>query len=308
MEVAVPRLSLRELEVLLNRFHAEQRALPLNGFGSVQLSMPGLEAAGASTGGPYLRNSDNLGVFPFACGGRHGLVLGVCTGNYKDMASAVAAGACIAELSECFASPLRSEADLAPTLRKWVLQSHERIQELSHTPFRELGFPMVTGQRDTLRGIGCSVTAVAVLSHRLYGIQVGDGRAFLIREGQSKKLTIEHTLAHEPAYRSGPFEIDHPELVVVRVLGVSEHPATPDVFRLDLESEDRIVLGNPTLSHPHTRDLPGQCALATVEELLARIAEGEQWCPAMVACIHLDADSKRLPNAVTEQRDLKARS
>jgi hypothetical protein len=227
----------------------------------------------------------------------------VCTGNYKDMASAVAAGTCIVELTECFASPLRSEADLAPTFRKWVLHSHESIQELSHTPFRELGFARVTGKRDTLRGIGCSVTAVAVLPHRLYGIHVGDGRAFLIREGQSKKLTIEHTLAHEPAFRSGHFEIDQPELVVVRVLGVSEHAATPDVFRLDLESDDRIVLGNPALSHPHTRDLSGQSAQAVAEELLARIADDQQWCPAAVACIQLDPDHPPVCDAMAERRD-----
>jgi hypothetical protein len=108
----------------------------------------------------------------------------------------------------------------------------------------------------------------------------------LIRAGRSKKLTIEHTLAREPAYRSGHFEIDQPELVVVRVLGVSAHPATPDVFRLDLESEDRIVLSNPALSQPHTHDISGQSALATVKELLARIAHDQQWCPATVACIH----------------------
>jgi serine/threonine protein phosphatase PrpC len=272
----------------LNRLYAELRALPLNGFGTVQLSVPGLEAAGASAGGPYTRNCDNLGVFPFSCGEQQGLVLGVCTGNYKDMASAVAAGACITELTECFASPLRSEADLVPTLRKWVLQSHERIQELSQSPVRELAFPRVTSNHDTLRGIGCSVTTVAVLSHRLYGVHLGNGRAFLMRQGQSKKLTIEHTLANEPAFRSGHFEIEHPELVVVRVLGVRDRPATPDVFRMDLEAEDRIVLGNPALSHSNTQHLPRKPALATVEELLARIASDEQWCPAAVACIQFD--------------------
>ncbi len=278
--------SLAELATTLNRLQGKRQSLSLNAFGDVEQSVTGMVGFMRSTGGPYFKNPDNLALIPFRCGTEDGLVMGVFTGNYKDMGTAVAAGACAAELALAFSTPLLSEADIVPALRKWILDSDERIHEFSQISLEGFQFATVTKERSDLRGIGCSTTVLAVLSNRLYGVHLGEGKAFLLRNGQSKKLTVEHTLAHDPAYRAGDHDFPNPELIVLKVLGINEGTPDPLVFRADLKAGDRVVVGNLELADEHMSALEDRSAKAMVTTLLDRIAKDQAY-PAAVGCVRL---------------------
>lgn len=271
----------------LRTLSARGRALPLTEFGSLRERLSGLSGAIDLVAGTYWRSCDNVGLLPVQCGTAQGLVLAVSTGNCKDMGTAIASGAAMVELAACFESPLLSEADLVPTLRTWMLRSDERIRALSAEPTEGLGFGTVNGTRSHLRGIGCAATAVAVLPHRLYGIHLGDGKAFLVRDGKSKKLTIEHTLANDPAFRKRDLEHEGAEFVVLRILGLSESSPAPDVFRIDLRQGDRIVLGNGELTHEDTQELPDDGASSTVSLLLSRIESRRLSLLTAVGCVRV---------------------
>ena len=72
-------------------------------------------------------------------------------------------------------------------------------------------------------GMGTTCTAIVVADRRLYLAHVGDSRAHLLRGGQLRQLTIDHTWAEE-AIRAGraPEEIrTHPNRgVIMRYLGI----------------------------------------------------------------------------------------
>ena len=72
-------------------------------------------------------------------------------------------------------------------------------------------------------GMGTTCTAIVVADRRLYLAHVGDSRAYLLRGGQLRQLTIDHTWAEE-AIRAGrsPEEIrNHPNRgVIMRYLGI----------------------------------------------------------------------------------------
>ena len=234
-------------------------------------------------GGCILGNVDNACLAPFDCGAEHGLLFGVLTGNYKDEGCGVASAIAALALLEEFAPRLTSSADIVPALRRAAIAAHQRIFAAKDWAVAPDRFRTVMGKRRDLRAIGCSLTAVAVRSSELHGIHVGEGRAFLIRNGATKKLTIEHTLNHDPNYRESvrrnPADACMaPELVIMHALGVSEKLPRMDVFKLELFLHDAIVIGNLALSpacfeHAQSGHDPYRSPRVGASELVASLAE-----------------------------------
>lgn len=244
--------------VVINEFErrvASHRGhtLSVGGVGSLELTAPRLVGGATCIAGDLFRRAtDGIALKRFACGDQTGIVLAVATGNDKDEASAFAATAASVAVLEAFQEPLISEADLVPALRRACLDAHDSIQTLSHHPIQDGAWYSVMGRRNSLRGIGTSLTALAVRPQRAFGVHVGDGRAFLRRGPQTRKLTIEHTLANHAAYRerqqAGEISVEGAQHIALKILGVVEEPPTPDVFRCDLLPGDQLLVGNTTLS------------------------------------------------------------
>lgn len=78
----------------------------------------------------------------------------------------------------------------------------------------------------TLSGMGTTVVAAVIAENRLYVAHAGDSRAYLSRNGQLYRLTLDHTWAQEAieAGRLTPAQAkDHPNRhVIKRFLGISE--------------------------------------------------------------------------------------
>jgi protein phosphatase len=110
-------------------------------------------------------------------------------------------------------------------------------------------------------GMGTTVTAALLSGGECYVAQVGDSRAYLIRDGAIRRLTNDHSLVAE-LVRNGSLSAEeamlHPHRnLLTRALGAAEEVEV-DVSRLSLALDDVLVLCTDGLT-----------ALLTDEEILA---------------------------------------
>ena len=97
----------------------------------------------------------------------------------------------------------------------------------------------------TLLGMGTTITAAMVDGDALVLAHVGDSRAYVLRAGQLRQLTDDHSLVGELIRRGAltPAEAErHPQRsVITRALGADER-VDVDVLRVPVESGDLILL------------------------------------------------------------------
>lgn len=96
-----------------------------------------------------------------------------------------------------------------------------------------------------LKGMGTTLTAALIRKGKLDLGQVGDSRAYLIRNGTIKQLTNDHSLVAEQI-RMGLITADeaacHPARnIITRALGTREK-VEPDFYSYDLEPDDRVLM------------------------------------------------------------------
>lgn len=105
---------------------------------------------------------------------------------------------------------------------------------------------VVDATRDdpSLAGMGTTMTLVKLDGERAEFAHVGDSRAYLLRDGDLRMLTTDHTLVHEliELGRITPEEAEnHPHRhLITRVLGLG--PIGADTFTIDLDGGDRLLL------------------------------------------------------------------
>ncbi len=107
------------------------------------------------------------------------------------------------------------------------------------------------------QGMGCTVVAAALLGERAVIINVGDSRAYLLREGQLRQVSLDHSwIAERVAIGLLTREeaAAHPgKNVLTRNLGFS--PETePSVAELTLQDGDRLLLCSDGLTGPLSED------------------------------------------------------
>jgi protein phosphatase len=94
---------------------------------------------------------------------------------------------------------------------------------------------------------GMATTAVVAHIHgdRLYVINVGDSRAYMVRDGGISQITVDHTVVNR-LVSSGRLTMEearmHPRKnEITRALG-AESDVTPDFFVTGLKRGDRVIL------------------------------------------------------------------
>ncbi len=110
-------------------------------------------------------------------------------------------------------------------------------------------------------GMGTTLTAVYTDGRRVALAQVGDSRAYLLRGGELRQLTTDHTLV-QAMVDAGRLTAEQARTsphrnIVVRSLG-AEHDPEPDIAWLEVESGDRLLLCSDGLS-----DLVDDAEIAT---------------------------------------------
>jgi serine/threonine protein phosphatase PrpC len=101
-------------------------------------------------------------------------------------------------------------------------------------------------QHSGARGLGCTVTTALVQNDKAYIANVGDSRTYLLRNGELKSLTRDHSLVARlvEAKQIEPDEIySHPQRnLIYRSLGAGHKNIDVDVFHLDLQAGDTLLL------------------------------------------------------------------
>ncbi|TIC81264.1 serine/threonine-protein phosphatase [Nocardioides sp. GY 10113] len=106
---------------------------------------------------------------------------------------------------------------------------------------------LAAGVRADPRRVGMATTLTAVLTNgrEVALAQVGDSRAYLLRDGRLTRLTHDQTLVQEmvDAGRITPAEAATSPYrhVVMQAVG-ADHEPSPEVVLLDLEAGDRLLL------------------------------------------------------------------
>jgi protein phosphatase len=156
-------------------------------------------------------------------------------------------------------------SQFAGRLREAVLEANARIfREAIETPER--------------RGMGTTVTAAGVLQSFIYIAQVGDSRAYLVRDGDAAQLTRDQSVTQK-LVESGSLTEEEAELsehrnVILQALGTKPEVEVELTYQ-ELRRGDRLVVCSDGLS-----------GLVQAEEVAGRI-DGEedlvQACEDLVA-------------------------
>jgi len=96
-----------------------------------------------------------------------------------------------------------------------------------------------------LQTMGTTLVCACLYGNRILVGNVGDSRAYLVREGACKQVTLDHSLLDEQV-RSGlltPEEAAASDLqsVITRAIGISR-TVEPDFFAVDLQLDDMMLL------------------------------------------------------------------
>jgi len=95
-----------------------------------------------------------------------------------------------------------------------------------------------------LRGMGTTATAVAIVGDTLYAAHVGDSRAYLVRDGQARRLTRDHTWLQYmvESGRAETLAADDPRRnALLRALG-TKADVTVDTAHVDVRPGDTVIL------------------------------------------------------------------
>lgn len=129
-----------------------------------------------------------------------------------------------------------------------------------------------------LHGMGTTLTACAIVANSLYFAHIGDSRLFLIREGEARQLSRDHSLVAR-LVESGTIRPEdaetHPQKhVLTAAIGVAEdlQPDMPTA-PIELRSSDVLILC--------TDGLWGQMTTAEIAEIASQSAPKDA-CQSLV--------------------------
>jgi serine/threonine protein phosphatase PrpC len=180
----------------------------------------------------------------------------VCDGMGGRAAGEVASGMAVRTLIESFASSTASGPDgealpIANRMLNAILDANQAVRDAG-------------AQNSELRTMGTTLVCACLEGTRAVIGNVGDSRAYLIRNGTCAQITQDHSLLAE-ALRSGGISLESAaasslQSVITRAIGV-EDTVEPDLFAAQLEPGDVLLLASDGL----TRYAHDEQILAAVE-------------------------------------------
>jgi serine/threonine protein phosphatase PrpC len=112
-----------------------------------------------------------------------------------------------------------------------------------------------------LRGMGTTLVCACLDGNRINVGNVGDSRAYFLREGQCLQITQDHSVVAEQL-RQGLItpemaEVSEMRSIITRAVGVAE-AVEPDLFAVDVREEDMVLLASDGLTRYVSEDEIGQ--------------------------------------------------
>jgi protein phosphatase len=175
--------------------------------------------------------------------GGHGLLLAVCDGMGGAAAGEVASQMAVDVLHQHVVAGLPLEG---PFERDAIARRLVRAVE-------EAGFRIFEAARAdrTRRGMGTTVTAAAMVDDVLFLAQVGDSRAYILRDEKLVQVTRDQSLVNQ-LIEAGQLTEEEAETfehnnIILQALGTSDHVQV-DLTFAELRAGDRLILCSDGLS------------------------------------------------------------
>lgn len=176
----------------------------------------------------FLGFDESLGIFV------------VCDGMGGMAAGEVASSRAVAAILDSYASSSISGVPVSTRLLHAITMANEDVWE--------------NGQIPEHRGMGTTVVAAALDGDKLIIGNVGDSRAYIIKEGKATQLTVDHSYINE-LIRNGTLTLETAhtvdlqgmESIITRAVGVSAD-VQPDFFSVDLAPGTGILLATDGLT------------------------------------------------------------
>lgn len=138
-------------------------------------------------------------------------------------------------------------------IRDWMIEKIEEENKKIH----ELG------QEDSFRGMGTTIEAVAVVGQAALYAHLGDSRIGLIRKGEYRQLTTDHSLVNE-LLKAGQITEEeaatHPQRNIITQSIGQQGPIELDLAVQQLEPGDYLLMNSDGLTNMITN--------ATIENIL----------------------------------------
>jgi protein phosphatase len=114
---------------------------------------------------------------------------------------------------------------------------------------------------EQLRGMGTTLVCACLDGNRIIVGNVGDSRAYFLRDGQCFQVTQDHSVVAEQV-RQGLItpemaEVSDMRSVITRAVGVAE-AVEPDLFAAEVQEGDMVLLASDGLTRYVTADEIGQ--------------------------------------------------
>ncbi len=195
-------------------------------------------------------NEDNFLLADLASGSRDpttfasvpasGLLLGVCDGMGGAAAGEVASQMAVDTILEMMSRsvPASDRDALARALVRSIEEAGERIFEAARTD-------------RSRRGMGTTATIATLMDKTLFVGQVGDSRAYVLRNGELKQITKDQSLVNQ-LIEAGQLTEDEAEQfehsnIILQALGTTEQVSV-DLTFLELRAGDRLMMCSDGLS------------------------------------------------------------
>ncbi len=156
----------------------------------------------------------------------------VCDGMGGLAAGEVASGNAVRELLQSFLGSAASGAKCEQRLHDSIVHVNRQVRVLSQS-------------REELHGMGTTLVSACVEGRTLVVGNVGDSRAYFLRDGECIQITNDHSYVAEQM-RNGtmtPEEASSSPLqsLITRAIGTADE-VEPDIFTASLESGDTLLL------------------------------------------------------------------
>lgn len=187
-------------------------------------------AYASDTGRMRAENQDYVSVFINQSGAQLAIVAdGVGGQNGGDVAATMA-------VSHIGNQWQQSTIDTVETAKQWLI---EQVNSENDTIVK-------TAQRyRTLNGMATTLVIAVILANQLIIANIGDSRAYVIRQRQMRQLTVDHNLANELLQEGAITEdeaVTHPgRHLITRQLGVTDD-SKPDLFAINLYPDDYVLM------------------------------------------------------------------
>ncbi len=129
-----------------------------------------------------------------------------------------------------------------------------------------------------LNGMGTTFVSAVIVENKMYVANIGDSRLYVIHQGETKQITLDHSLVEE-LIRTGQLDRRrvrfHPEKnIITRALGTGKE-AVPDFFEIILQNDERVLLCSDGLTNMVEDDEIGTIVMGQrfVDKICERLIE-----------------------------------